>query len=118
MLDELTRRFGERTADEWEEALLATPAAVAKCNTLEEWFAHEQAGGERRVRGVDDAVLGTLRLAAPPVRVRADAGPAGRVRRHGSEGGALGRSPRDRHVELLGRPARRAAARPSSAPTW
>ena len=69
MLDELTRRFGERTADEWEQALLATPAAVAKCNTLEEWLAHEQARANDVFVPVDDPVLGPLRLAGPPVRV-------------------------------------------------
>jgi crotonobetainyl-CoA:carnitine CoA-transferase CaiB-like acyl-CoA transferase len=90
VLDELTRRFGERTADEWEQALLAAPAAVAKCNTLEEWLAHDQAVANDVFVPVEDPELGSLRLAGPPVRVRADAGPAGRSRRHGSEGGALG----------------------------
>jgi len=90
VLDELTTRFGQRTADEWEQALLASPAAVAKCNTLEEWLAHEQAQANDVFTQVDDPALGPLRLAGPPVRVRADDGPRGKVRRHGSEGGALG----------------------------
>ena len=38
--------FGARTADEWETALLAQPAAVAKCNSLAEWLA--QRAGPRR----------------------------------------------------------------------
>ena len=39
--------FGSKTADEWEAALLEQPAAVAKCNTLAEWLAHEQARRRR-----------------------------------------------------------------------
>ena len=90
VLDELTRRFGERSADEWEAALLDSPAAVAKCNTLEEWLAHEQARVNDVFMSVDDAGLGRLRLAGPPVRVRAADTPVARGRRHGSGNGALG----------------------------
>ena len=81
MLDDISRRFGTRTADEWEQALLATPAAVSKCSTLEEWRAHEQA----RANGVwtHDGFV------ASPVRVQTDGHTPGRRRRHGGEHGAL-----------------------------
>ncbi len=80
MRGELGRRFAERTADEWEEALLRTPAAVAKCCTLEEWVAHAQ------VKAND--VLSPDGLVGPPLRMRT--GEPARVRpRHGGENGAL-----------------------------
>ncbi|MGO9876853.1 MAG: CaiB/BaiF CoA transferase family protein [Acidimicrobiia bacterium] len=90
VLEDMTRRFASRTADEWEEALLATPAAVSKCNTLEEWLGHEQARANELFTDVGDPTLGHLRLVGPPIRIHADAG--GRVpsRRHGSGSGALG----------------------------
>ncbi len=43
MLEQVIERFGSQTADEWEGALLRQPAAVAKCNSLAEWLASEQA---------------------------------------------------------------------------
>jgi crotonobetainyl-CoA:carnitine CoA-transferase CaiB-like acyl-CoA transferase len=90
MLDKLIRGFAARTADEWEEALLRQPAAVAKCNTLEEWLAHDQARENQLVTDVDDPVLGTVPLVGPPIRIRSG-GPVARApRRHGLEGGALG----------------------------
>ncbi len=80
MRGELGRRFGERTADEWEAALLLAPAAVAKCSTLEEWVAHAQ------VQAND--VLLPNGLVGPPLRMRT--GEAARIRpRHGGENGAL-----------------------------
>ncbi len=90
VLDEFTRRFATRTADEWEQALLATPAAVSKCNTLEEWLEHDQARANGVFADVDDATLGPVRLVAPPIRVNADTGPPAASHRHGSERGALG----------------------------
>jgi crotonobetainyl-CoA:carnitine CoA-transferase CaiB-like acyl-CoA transferase len=80
MRGELARRFAERTADEWEAALLVVPAAVAKCNALEEWLAHPQ------VRAND--VLSPSGLVGPPLRIRT--GEPGKVRpRHGAGPGAL-----------------------------
>ena len=98
MLDDLSSRFAARTADEWEQALLATPAAAAKCNTLEEWLDHEQARGERalrRRRRLDTRSgarldTGPARLVAPPIRIRTDAEGRASRRRHGGEDGALG----------------------------
>ena len=85
----MTRRFGSRTADEWEAALLATPAAVSKCNTLEEWVEHEQARANELFADVDDPVHGTVRLVAPPIRLHVDARGAA-PRRRASGHGALG----------------------------
>jgi len=80
MREELGRRFAERTADEWEAALLRVPAAVAKCSTLEEWVAHEQVQANE--------VLFPSGLVGPPLRIRT--GGPGRIRpRHGGENGAL-----------------------------
>jgi crotonobetainyl-CoA:carnitine CoA-transferase CaiB-like acyl-CoA transferase len=90
VLDELTRRFAKRTADEWEQELLAAPAAVAKCNTLEEWLAHEQARDNELLETVDDPTHGPVRLVGPPIRMRADARSDVAPRRHGSGYGALG----------------------------
>jgi crotonobetainyl-CoA:carnitine CoA-transferase CaiB-like acyl-CoA transferase len=93
MLEQVMERFGARTADEWETALLAQPAAVAKCNSLAEWLASEQARIDALVVEVDDPVLGRVPLVGPPVRIAVDAAdPGGRRtgRRHGGEQGALG----------------------------
>jgi crotonobetainyl-CoA:carnitine CoA-transferase CaiB-like acyl-CoA transferase len=90
ILDDMTRRFASRTADEWEQALLDTPAAVAKCNTVEEWLTHEQARANGLFAEVDDPALGKLRLVGPPIRIHADAGRPVPSRRHGSGSGALG----------------------------
>jgi len=90
VLDDMTRRFGSRTADEWEAALLATPAAVSKCNTLEEWLAHEQAHANGLFADVEDPAHGSVRLVAPPIRIHADAAGAAPPRRasgHGALGG-------------------------------
>jgi crotonobetainyl-CoA:carnitine CoA-transferase CaiB-like acyl-CoA transferase len=82
--------FGRRTADEWETALLAQPAAVAKCNSLAEWLASEQARVDELVREVDDPVLGRVPLVGPPVRIAFGPGERRPGRRHGGEQGALG----------------------------
>jgi len=89
MLDDLSSRFAARTADEWEQALLETPAAVSKCHTLEEWIDHEQARANGIFAGTEDPVLGTACLVAPPIRLRTDEQGRATRRRHGSEGGAL-----------------------------
>jgi len=81
MVGELNARFATRTADQWEAALLDAPAPVAKCNTLEEWVAHEQAGANGVFR--EDG------LVAPPIRLITDGTRPGRGRRRASEGGAL-----------------------------
>ncbi len=90
VLDDLARRFAERTADEWERALISAPAAVSKCNTLEEWLAHEQADANELFATVDDAEHGPVRLVGPPIRLVADAGARTSSRRRGSGAGALG----------------------------
>lgn len=89
MVDELSARFATRTADEWEAALVASPAAVAKCNTLGEWRAHEQA----RANGVFSVPEGGTAdghgMVAAPLQLVADAGAPAPSRRRGTEGGAL-----------------------------
>jgi crotonobetainyl-CoA:carnitine CoA-transferase CaiB-like acyl-CoA transferase len=80
MIEELTRLFATRTGDEWEAALLQTPAATARCNTLEEWMGHEQA----RANGVFSGGL-----VAPPIRIATEDRTAKPPRRHGSANGAL-----------------------------
>ena len=77
--------FAGRTADEWEAALLQQPAAVAKCNTLAEWLAHEQARTEGLV-----VETGPVPLVGAPVRIGTVPGERRSGRRHGSEQGALG----------------------------
>ena len=76
VLQRVIGRFARKSADEWEAALLEQPAAVAKCSTLAEWLAHEQAL-------VEDVV-------GPAVRIRTVPGQRRSGRRHGSEHGALG----------------------------
>ncbi len=90
VLDDLALRFAGRTADEWEKELLAAPAAVSKCNTLEEWLEHDQARDNELFEPVDSPDLGRVRLVGPPIRLRSQ-GPTRPVRgRHGSAPGALG----------------------------
>ena len=89
-LDEIVDVFGSRSADDWEAALLEQPAPVAKCNTLAEWLATEQAGVDELVVETDDPVLGRVPLLGPPVRIGAGPGEPARTRRHGGEQGALG----------------------------
>jgi crotonobetainyl-CoA:carnitine CoA-transferase CaiB-like acyl-CoA transferase len=90
MLQRVIEGFGSKTADQWETALLAQPAAVAKCNTLAEWLAHDQARIDRLVIPTDDPVLGRVPLVGPPVRISAGSGQRRPGRRHGGEQGALG----------------------------
>ena len=90
MLARFIEGFGSKTADEWETALLAQPAAVAKCNSLAEWLASEQARAERLVVETDDPVLGRVPLVSPPVRIAVGSGERRAGRRHGGEQGALG----------------------------
>ena len=90
MLQRVIEGFGSRTADEWEAALLAQPAAVAKCNSLAEWLASEQARVDGLVEEVDDPVLGRVPLVGPPVRITVGSGARRPGRRHGGEQGALG----------------------------
>jgi formyl-CoA transferase len=78
-----------RTADEWDRALLTTPAAVATCRTLEEWLGHEQVRANRLLTPTDDPFLGTVPLVAPPLRVVGGGPGRPSSRRHGSQGGAL-----------------------------
>ena len=63
---------------------------MAKCNTLAEWLAHEQARVEELVLEVEDPVLGRVPLVGPPVRIEAASGERRPGRRHGAEQGALG----------------------------
>ncbi len=91
-LAEFTERFASKTADEWEEALRDTPAAVAKCNTLAEWVGHDQSRANGLFVASDDPALGAIPLVGPPVRIGIDADSGARRpgRRHGGEHGALG----------------------------
>ena len=88
-LDEITRAFAGKTADEWERALQVRPAAVAKCNSLAEWLESEQARVNELVIETDDPTLGRVSLLGPPIRIHAEAGEQRRGRRHGGEQGAL-----------------------------
>jgi crotonobetainyl-CoA:carnitine CoA-transferase CaiB-like acyl-CoA transferase len=90
MLQQVIKGFGSLTADEWESALLLQPAAVAKCNSLAEWLASEQARVEGLIEQVDDPALGQVPLVGPPVRIAVGRGTHGPNRRHGGEQGALG----------------------------
>ncbi len=90
MLQQVMAAFGSRSADDWEAALQAQPAAVAKCNSLAEWLAHEQASVDALVVEHDDPVLGRVPLVGPPVRLTARPGAYRPGRRHGGEQGALG----------------------------
>jgi crotonobetainyl-CoA:carnitine CoA-transferase CaiB-like acyl-CoA transferase len=90
MLRRVIEGFAARTADEWETALLAQPAAVAKCNSLAEWLAHEQARIDHLVVETDDPILGRVPLVGPPVRIAVEPGERRPGRRHGGEQGALG----------------------------
>jgi crotonobetainyl-CoA:carnitine CoA-transferase CaiB-like acyl-CoA transferase len=90
MLRRVIEGFAARTADEWETALLAQPAAVAKCNSLAEWLAHQQARIDHLVVETDDPILGRVPLVGPPVRIAVEHGERRPGRRHGGEQGALG----------------------------
>jgi crotonobetainyl-CoA:carnitine CoA-transferase CaiB-like acyl-CoA transferase len=90
MLQRVMEGFGSRTADEWETALSAQPAAVAKCNSLAEWLAHDQALIDELVVDVEDPTLGRVSLVGPPVRIAVGSGVRRPARRHGGEQGALG----------------------------
>ena len=63
---------------------------MAKCNTLAEWLAHEQARTEELLVETEDPRLGRMPLVGPPVRIGSDPGERRPGRRHGSEHGALG----------------------------
>ncbi|HEX4434385.1 MAG TPA: CoA transferase [Acidimicrobiales bacterium] len=90
MLQRVIEAFGSRTADEWETALLAEPAAVAKCNSLAEWLAHDQSQIDELVVERDDPVLGRVPLVGPPVRISVGVRAPQPSRRRGGEHGALG----------------------------
>ena len=102
-LAEVTAAFASRTADEWEAALLESPAAVAKCNTLAEWLDSEQArandagGRDGRPRAGAGAVAGPARADRGRAR-RAEARPPARRRAGGARW-----APHRRPVQLLGR---------------
>jgi crotonobetainyl-CoA:carnitine CoA-transferase CaiB-like acyl-CoA transferase len=89
MRQEMALRFAKRSADEWEEALQAEPAAVSKCNTLEEWLAHEQVRANGVLAEYESPGSGAVPLVAPPFRINADGRRAAGSRRHGQEVGAL-----------------------------
>ena len=90
VLKRMIAGFGNKSAEEWEAALLQQPAPVAKCNTLAEWLAHEQARTEELVVETENPTLGRVPLVGPPVRIDSDPGERRPARRHGSEHGALG----------------------------
>ena len=52
----------------------SSPPPVAKCNTLAEWLASEQARVDELVVDVDDPVLGRVPLVGPPVRIGVGSG--------------------------------------------
>ena len=63
---------------------------MAKCNSLAEWLASEQARVDGLVVETDDPVLGRVPLVGPPVRIAVGSGERRPGRRHGGEQGALG----------------------------
>ena len=77
--------------------------AVAKCNTLAEWLAHEQARTEELVVETEDPTLGRVPLVGPPVRIGSDPGRA--AARPPARLGArrARRPPHGRPLQLLGR---------------
>jgi len=90
MRTQIAEKFASRTADEWEEALLVNPAAAAKCNTLEEWLAHEQVHANGLLVTQEHPVHGRIEVVAPPIRVNANGDGRRSSPHHGSVGGALG----------------------------
>ena len=89
MLARFIEAFGVRTADEWETALLAQPAAVAKCNSLAEWLAHDRPASKTSWSSRRPG-LGRVPLVGPPVRIAVGSGGRRPGRRHGAEQGAVG----------------------------
>jgi len=89
LFDLLTERFGARTADEWEQALLERPAAASKCTTLEEWLVHPQALANGLWAEDADPGTGAVGLVGPPIAVHTDSHDGVARRRHGSGSGAL-----------------------------
>ncbi len=94
-----------RTADEWEAALLESPAAVAKCNTLAEWLDSDRPGPTTWCAETDDPVLGRVPLLGP---TRADRGRARRAEARPPARRRAGRArwaPHRRPLQFLGRAA-------------
>jgi crotonobetainyl-CoA:carnitine CoA-transferase CaiB-like acyl-CoA transferase len=89
LYDEIAAGFARLTGDEWEEVLLRTPAAAAKCNTLAEWLAHEQVRANGLLACRDDPAVGNVRLVAPPVRMHAEHRERRPSRPRSGQGGAL-----------------------------
>ncbi len=89
MRNGIAERFATRSADEWEDQLLATPAASAKCNTLTEWLAHQQLETSGLMTQIEDPDRGRLTLVGPPIQVRVGSTTPTRTPRHGGGVGAL-----------------------------
>ena len=89
MMLRLEEAFASRTGDEWEEALLDQPAAVSKCNTLEEWLAHEQVRSNGLLTVSEGPGTGSVHLVSPAIRVRTNGRGHAPTRRHGGQHGAL-----------------------------
>jgi crotonobetainyl-CoA:carnitine CoA-transferase CaiB-like acyl-CoA transferase len=89
MRTRIAGRFATRTADEWEAALLATPAAAAKCNTLAEWIDHPQARANGLFVNAEHNTAQHNNSVAPPLRIASHGEGPTHHTRHGSEGGAL-----------------------------
>ncbi len=89
MMVRLEEAFASRTADEWEEALLVQPAAVSKCNTLEEWLDHEQTRSNALLTTSDGQEGGSVNLVSPPIRVTTNGRSRVTTPRHGGQHGAL-----------------------------
>ena len=86
LYDEVAGCFASRTADEWEQVFLDTPAAAAKCNTLSEWLAHDQVRASALLTTGDGPGAG---LVAPPIRMRTDGAERPPSRPRGGPGGTL-----------------------------
>jgi len=89
MMGRLEEAFASRTAAQWEEALLSQPAAVSRCNTLEEWLAHDQVAGNGLLATTDQPGRGPVELVGGAIRVRTTGRGRPRTPRHGAPSGAL-----------------------------
>jgi crotonobetainyl-CoA:carnitine CoA-transferase CaiB-like acyl-CoA transferase len=89
MRHEIALRFAKRSADDWERALFTEPAAVSKCNTLEEWLVHDQVRANAVLVDGEVPGFGPVRLVAPPIHISVRGRRTVHSPRHGFESGAL-----------------------------
>lgn len=61
--------FLSRTSFEWEEAINEAGGACVRCNTVDEWLAHQHAIESGQVIEVETPTLGRMKQAGVPVRL-------------------------------------------------